>query len=111
MSFSHRRSYPHISSSGPNPLLNNIVGKIGILIKLIDSSMCTAHLGVQLASAAMILCDSAGANREGEMTLADLRSISSKGYDISTSVMEGFGNIRHDICKVCIPCMSDLRQS
>lgn len=89
-------------------MLNNVAGKIGALIKLIDSSMYNAHLGVQLASTAMILCDSEGANREGKVTLVDLRSISSKGYDISTSVMEGFGNIRHDICKVRIPCIRDL---
>ena len=48
----------HTSSSGPNPLINNIVGKIGALLELIDSSMYNAHLGVQLASTAMILCDS-----------------------------------------------------
>lgn len=64
--------------------------------------MLVTQLGYQLASDALIFCDTEAKDWEADVTIDTLRDIASRALEISTGVMEGFREIKQEVYKVCV---------
>ncbi|KJA21362.1 hypothetical protein HYPSUDRAFT_187632 [Hypholoma sublateritium FD-334 SS-4] len=104
----HRYAQGHAHSSDENPLLTKILNKISTLIHHIDSSMLVTQLGYQLASDALIFCDTEAKDWEADVTHDTLRDIAGHALEISTGVMEGFREIKQEVYKIAASTKDDM---
>ena len=90
------------SSSESRPLLDKTLTKINSLVKLLDSSILTAELAYEFATAAILACNKENNEQVGTVSVEDLSSLASKGSVLAQEVASGFKGIDQAVYKVSI---------